>query len=480
MTALFRIEAWHLARSPLLWIGMVAAALLLILELNAVWPALAGDDLIAYRDGVAVGAGALLAGAWLGLRDQATGAVELVAVTPVAPWRLWRARLASVAVVAAAAFAALFGAGLAYSAARGGRGTADLRLLADGALGVVLGGWVGLAVGRRSGSLLVPLLVAPLWIAVSFFGPLVAGGLAAPVQRLSPLLAWERHSAAFGFLPDAVWPHLGYLLGLVVVVGVLVTAGRDRAQRAPMGSLLVVGVAGLVLVGASAARLVVLPDRLVAVGPADLEPASPPDLRLDRPLTPYPDDGRARACTGDKTLAVCVYPAYGRELAGYVRGAMAPEAELLAGLPGAPTQVRMVPTDGLLGYCQGTEVTVTEWMARASPRGRQTRILYAQQYLRCALGAGSTDNVEYDDARDAVGLWALLATGKLTRAEMHRATEGGPGPIALLVPQSAVGAAAALAMAELPPDRVRAELAPVWARLRAGTLPVSELPGRRP
>jgi hypothetical protein len=140
----------------------------------------------------------------------------------------------------------------------------------------------------------------------------------------------------------------------------------------------------------------------------------------------------------------------------------------------------MVPTDGLLGFCQGTEVAVTEWMARASPRGRQTRLLYAQQYLRCALGAGSTDNLEYDDARDAVGMWALLATGKLTRAEMQRATEGGPGPIALLVPQSAVGTAAALAMADLPPGQVQAGLAPVWERLRAGTLPLSELPGWRP
>jgi len=476
------IEARHLARAPLLWVGFALALALLVLNQLPFmsWPVLAGDDLYGYQTGYLLSGGALLAGAWLALRDRVTGAVELVAVTPVAPSRLWRVRLASVAAVAAAAFAALFGAGLAYSAARGGRGTSDLRLLADGVLGVVLGGWVGVAVGRRSGSRLVPLLVAPLWIAVSFFGPLLAGGLDAPVQRLSPLLAWERHSAAFGFLPDAVWPHLGYLLGLVVVVGVLVTAGRDRAQRAPIGSLLVVGVAGLVLVGASAARLVVLPDRLVAVGPAELEPASLPGLSLDRPLAPYPDDGRARACTGDKTLAVCVYPAYGRELAGYVRGAMAPEAELLAGLPGAPTRVRMVPTDGLLGYCQGTEVTVTEWMARASPRGRQTRILYAQQYLRCALGAGNTDNVEYDDARDAVGLWALLATGKLTRAEMQRATEGGPGPIVLLVPQSAVGAAAALAMAELPAERVRAELAPVWARLRAGTLAVAELPGQRP
>jgi hypothetical protein len=35
-------------------------------------------------------------------------------------------------------------------------------------------------------------------------------------------------------------------------------------------------------------------------------------------------------------------------------------------------------------------------------------------------------------------------------------------------------------MAALPADRVRAELAPVWERLRAGRLPLAELPGQRP
>jgi hypothetical protein len=41
-------------------------------------------------------------------------------------------------------------------------------------------------------------------------------------------------------------------------------------------------------------------------------------------------------------------------------------------------------------------------------------------------------------------------------------------------------AAAALAMAERPADQVRAELGPLWDRLRAGTLSVSQLPGQQP
>ena len=476
--SLARIEARHLARSPLLLLGVLLAAAVAAFELNVVWPSLAGDDLIAYRDGVAVGA--LLAGAWLGLRDQATGAAELVAVTPTASWRLWRVRMAGVAVVAAAASAALFAAGLAFSAARGGRGTPDLRLLADGAVGAVLGGWVGLALGRRTGSRLLPLLAAPLWVAVCFFGPLLAGELEAPVQRLSPLLAWEERSAALGFLPDALWPHLGYVLGLAVLAGVLLLAAAGRgAQRPPTRALLAAGAVGLVLVGVSATRLVALPDRLLVLGPGHYAPASLPDLGAEHPPSPYPDDGRATSCAGDAGLSVCVYPGYGRELAGYVRGAVAPEAKLLAGLPGVPTRVRMVPTSGFLQRCWGPEVPLTEWMARSVVRGRVSRMLFAELYLRCALGARDV-NLQQGDARAAVGLWALLATGKLTREEVRRATQGGPGPIMPMIPPSPAAADAALAMAELPTDRVRAALAPRWPRLRAGTLPVSELPGARP
>jgi hypothetical protein len=88
MRSLARIEVRHLARSPLLWLGVTLAAAFAALELSAVWPVLAGDDLFAYRDGFVVGGGALLAGAWLALRERSTGAADLVAVTPTAPWRL--------------------------------------------------------------------------------------------------------------------------------------------------------------------------------------------------------------------------------------------------------------------------------------------------------------------------------------------------------------------------------------------------------
>jgi hypothetical protein len=488
--ALARIEARHLARSPLLWVGLALALPLLYLELSSNWPALAGDDLVAYRDLSVGGAGALLAGAWLALRDRATGAADLVAVT--APWRLQQTRLASVAAVAAGVFAVLFAAALAVSAVRGGRGTPDLRLLADGMLVMVLGGWTGMLLGRLSGSRMVPVLAAPVWVAVGVVGPMVLSETDLPVQRLLPALTSETRSAAFGFLPDALWPHLGYLAGVVLLLGVLLLAlaGRGSAQRPPLAPLLAATLAGLLLVGMSAPRLAALPDLEVVVGPetADRRPVN----ILSHPGDPsfvYPPDDRASSCAGDATLTVCVYPAYGAELASFIRAGMDPAARLLAGLPGIPTRARMVPTDQWLGACNGTEVQVPEVAGRAagaSGGDAGKRSHWASIYLSCALGARALDPGDSDvthvvpRARRAVELWALLASGVVTRQELDRALQWQQVGGALVWVHPWDVAPIALAMTRMPADQVRAELAPVWERLRAGTLPASELPGQRP
>ena len=490
--ALARIEARHLARSPLLWTGLVLALPLLYLELDSNWPALAGDDLLAYRDLSVVGAGALLAGAWLALRDRASGAADLVAVTPTAPWRLQRTRLAAVAAVAAGAFAVPFAAALVVSAVRGGRGSPDLRLLADGMLVMVLSGWVGMAVGRVSGSRMVSVLAAPVWAAVCVVGPGVLSETDLPVQRLLPALTSEQRSAAFGFLPDALWPHLGYLAGVVLLLGVflLALASWDSAQRPPLAPMVAAGLAGLLLVGVSGPRLAALPDLELVIGPetADRRPVSIL-YALDDPSFVYPPDDRARACAGDATLTVCVYPAYGAGLASFIRAGMDPAARLLAGLPGIPIRARMVPSDRWLGACNGTEVQVPEVAGRAAAASGgdpSRKSHWAGIYLGCALGARALDPGDSDvtrvvpRARRAVELWALLASGVVTRQELDRAlqTEQVRGALVWVHPWDV--APIALAMTRMPPDQVRAELAPLWDRLRAGTLPVSELPGQRP
>ena len=480
MSSIARIEARHLARSPLLWVGFVLAAY------GGGWGLVVEDmDVVAYQNGFLVSAGAVWAGAWLGLRDRATGADDLVAVTPTASWRLWRTRLAALAPVGAAVFALFFGTVLAVSAIRGGRGTPDLRLLADGALAVVLSGLVGVAVGRLSGSRLVSVLAGALWYLLCM---IAADPGMRPAHRLAPALLQEtRSSVEFGFLPDPFWPHLAYVLGLVLLaaVALLGLAARGSGQRPPLAPVLAAVVAGLVLVGSGGARLVALPEALVPLGPdrADWKTQAEADRILSDPSFVYPDDGRATSCAGDGTLSACVDPVIGTETARYLQETMRPLAGLLAGLPGAPTRVRMVPVPGAV-FCGKSEVQVGE----RSLRGMQSRPrqMVAAPYLVCALGypdwsepPESPALQHASDSRDAVRLWALPASGTITR---HQLQDGGEQDL-LFAPgigPSPAARAAALAMAALPPDRVRAELAPVWERLRAGTLPVSELPGQRP
>jgi hypothetical protein len=485
--ALVRIEARHLARSPLLWLGAALGAALVALELSWYLPALAGDDVIVYRSGaLMISGGALLAGAWAALRDRVAGTADLVAVTPTAPRRPWRARLAGVAVAAAGVFAVAFAAGLAVSVARGGRGTPDLRLLADGMLVAVLGGLVGVAVGRSSGSRLLSVLAAPVWVALS----MLVGGQGqteAPltVQNLAPVLFLLNRSAAYGFLPDPLWPHLGYLLGLTVLAGALLVALGARGEpRLALKPVLAVAAVGLILAGAAGSRLLALPDALLVLGPdrgtwkpvqGDLWIAT--EAVTQDPGWSFPTDGHARSCLGDATLSVCVYPAYGQRLARSIHQTVAPVAAAFTGLPGVPTRVRMVPIGD--AACGDGEVQVGEPRVRepSTMSDQQIRFHHIRLYLDCALGIGRghhpADPHPGGEARAVVSSWALLASGVLTRQDLAREAEEGPL-------SSRAAAAAALAMAELPPDRVRAELAPVWERLRAGTLPAAELPGQRP
>jgi hypothetical protein len=285
-------------------------------------------------------------------------------------------------------------------------------------------------------------------------------------------------------VPDPLWPHLGYLLGLTVLLGTLLVAlGSRGGRRLPLTPLLAVAAAGLVLSGAAGARLLAYPDGLLVLGPdprtwrpvqGDLMSA---DLAVtDRPGWSFPADGHARTCAGDATLSACVYPAYGQRLTRSIHQTVAPVAAALAGLPDVPTRIRMVPIG--FGGCGDGEVQVGEPRVRepSTLPDQEIRAYYIGLYLDCALGLGGGDHtVPLGEAREAVWLWAELAANLTTRERLQAPAgpEAGQGP-------PAAARAAALAMAELPPDRGRAALAPLWERLRAGTLPLSELPGQRP
>jgi hypothetical protein len=174
-------------------------------------------------------------------------------------------------------------------------------------------------------------------------------------------------------------------------------------------------------------------------------------------------------------MTVCVYPAYGQRLAREIHAILAPVAGPLAGLPGVPTRIRMVPVGG--GSCRGPEVQISEMRARepSTISDEQVRSNYVADYLHCAVGPLLGEPGPVGEAREAVVLWALLVGGAMSREQLQEMGRGnypgGPSPGTV---------EATLALAALPNDQVRAELAPVWERLRAGTLPLSELPGARP
>ena len=154
---------------------------------------------------------------------------------------------------------------------------------------------------------------------------------------------------------------------------------------------------------------------------------------------------------------------------------MAPVTGPLAGLPGVPTSIRMVPVGG--GSCRAAELQISEMRVRepSTTSDEQVRSNYVADYMHCAVGPVLGEQGPVGEAREAVAQWALLVSGAMTREQLQEMGRGnypgGPSP-------GAVGAA--LTMAAVPTDRVRAQLAPVWERLRVGALPLSELPGARP
>jgi len=157
--------------------------------------------------------------------------------------------------------------------------------------------------------------------------------------------------------------------------------------------------------------------------------------------------------------------------------------------PRGRRNVLLITGDQWRGACSGTEVQVPEGTGRAAANGSgdaSRKSHWASVYLGCALGARELDPGDSDvtrvvpRARRAVELWALLASGVVTRQELDRALRWQEARGALVWVHPWDVAPAALAMTRMPPGQVRAELAPVWKRLRAGTLPISELPGGRP
>lgn len=478
MTALARIDARHLARSPLLLGGLVLGLLISGLTLFSTPTVLPfADELLYQYGGLLLGCGALLAGAWLGLRDDASGVSECLAATPTPAWRRERARLVAAVLGTAGVFAVVFAVGVAVATAMGGRGVPSARLLLDGMLVVGLSAGMGLTVGRITGSRAASLFAAVVWFLLAPGSNFAVADFRA-VARLLPVVFFEQRSVVLGFLPDPFWVHPLYLAGLLTLLGVVVVAVARRGEepRTLHPPLAATGVVALAVVAVSGAWLWTLPDALVTRGP---DPAqwSPAELDDFFQLVPraqpyaYPADDLATACAAGPDVEVCVYPAYGEALAREVVTDAQPMAALLAGLSGVPERVRMVPSSA--APCQGDEVQLPELEVRAGAVG-----LGSTNLLSCALG-----DWQVASPAGAVWHWALATVDPGYRelledeARVTVAQEGEGAIDEAAAQEWEAQQDATQAMLRLPPEQVVAELAPLWQRLRAGELELAELPG---
>jgi hypothetical protein len=255
------LELRSLARSPILWLGIALVVAGSLPDILAFWPMLEGNDAIAHDLSLWFMGFAALAAGWLGQRDRRTGAEPLVNSTPAdSRAAVVCARIAAVVVTSLGGFALVFAAILAVTAVRGGQGTPDFRLYADGALLVALGASIGYGLGYVTGSRLVCLMAAPalpalnqLLLTVAFghpdIGPEVDWGWLVPSVYEPP------RSVALGFLPDIWTGHIVWLLALVLLVAggvAVVAAHRVRARRPLLLSFVVIAV-GSALAVASAA-----------------------------------------------------------------------------------------------------------------------------------------------------------------------------------------------------------------------------------
>jgi hypothetical protein len=468
-------EARRLARSPILWLGVVLVAAGTMPDIFTFWPMIEGNDLIAHDSSLWFMGFAALAGGWLGLRDRRTGAEALVGVTPadgratVVP-----ARIGALLGASLTGFALVFAAALAVTIVRGGRGIPDLRLYLDGALLVALGACVGYGLGYLTGSRTVCLFVAPalpalnqLLLGLAFAHP--DTGPEVDWAWLLPSVYEPQRSVTFGFLPDIWNGHIVWLAALVMLVcgGVaLVAAHRAWAGRARIVSIAAL-VLGVTLAALSGVWLTDQPHGVVVLGPGTVREIHEGDdfyypalNRLARQTGPWPDDGRASACATSRGFEACVYPEFGDAFARGLAAEYGQQARLLRGLDVFPTRARMVPSHFALDLCTSEELLLFE------NRNQPDIQAYDSSLFQCKW-AGVIGSHEGEEARGAVITW-LVAEGRPDgRAEIESGRMGFGG---------AAITRAGLAMADMSPEDVRALLAPVWDELLRGTLPLSELP----
>jgi len=272
--------------------------------------------------------------AWMGSRDRRRDVDDLVAATARPRWAGQLATWAATAVWAVAAYLVFVGALFAVYARQGVQGQPPWWWVAIGATAVTAFSAAGFAVGA--------------WWPSRFAAPVAAfGGFLAMVLSsqtgFSSFSGWALilptnsngnfqadSGMLYPWLPDLPIARILFLGGLAAtalgLLGLLPGAGGARLRQAAA----VVTLAGVAVAGTS-----VVLARTARLGAHGIVIPALHDAANDRPISYTPVCGHAAG------LPVCLNPAYRSYLAG-VTAALAPVAEEVAGLPGAPVRATQI------------------------------------------------------------------------------------------------------------------------------------------
>jgi hypothetical protein len=225
-------------------------------------------------------------------------------------------------------------------------------------------------------------------------------------------------------------------------------------------------VMGSLLGAFSAAWLISQPHRVVVFGPDTVREIHEGDDYyypaldgLAHQTGPWPNDGRASTCATSRGFEVCVFPEFGEDFARQLATQYAQQTRLLHGLDDFPTRARMVPQYWAVDSCTSEELLLSEY------RNPPLIQAYDSSLFQCMWA----DTHGGEEARHAVITWLVAEGHPDGRAEIESGRWGG-GPAITR---------AGFAMADMPPEDVRALLAPVWDELLRGTLSLSALPGAK-
>jgi hypothetical protein len=426
--------------------------------------------------------------AWMGSRDGRRGLADMVTATARPRWAAQLATWAATAIWAVAAYLVFVGVMFAVYAHQSVGGAPPWWWVAVGATAVTAFSALGFAIGAYWPSR----FAAPVAAFGGFLAMFLSFQTGFSHTRGWALILPTNSSGSFDgsgqadagifypWLPDLPIARIMFLAGIAVaalgLTGLPARAGGPWLRRAAA----VVTLAGAALAGTAVGLASAAQEAAEGVVIPVLH-----DAANDAPITYTPTCGHAAG------IPVCVNPAYGRWLPD-VTTALAPVLAEVADLPGAPVRATQVAASypsggdgppepisfgghplvlrmqlGLLnapgpcGFCAGP-VATTSYEA-------QIQLLFAHAFVGAGNGPGSP-------VQQAVQAALLRGTGIPFAAQpgLIAATENFPGS----GPGPATGPvyAAAQRLAALPAAARHAWLAAHLAALRAGLLPLKDLP----